>query len=261
MKTVIGAASAAVLTAISGAACADNILGIYKADTGLAAQVEQGGVSISGTVEGGQDTCEFISHKCSFKDNILSCALDDDPSLVLPLRFASNTQFEIADQDAVPVNSMACGAHAWLSGKYQKVSAPAQQPQGQGQAQGQTQGEGQGSNATKSEQAFARIDAQFKQCAENGGSEEGMYKCLEAAEKQADAILNQNYKAFARICESSGDKNGCLADLKSMEQSWIKYRDGKCKLMNDVYSEGDPTCLYEETKRQSMVLDPQKLGH
>ncbi len=54
--------------------------------------------------------------------------MDDDPSLVLPLRFASNTEFAIADQDAVPVNSMACGAHAWLFGKYRKVSAPAQQP-------------------------------------------------------------------------------------------------------------------------------------
>lgn len=128
MKTAIVAVAAAVLAAIPGMACADNILGTYKADTGLAAQVGQGGVSISGTIEGGQDTCEFVSHKCSFKDNILFCAMDDDPSLVLPLRFASNTEFAIAVQDAVPVNSMACGVRAWLSGKYRKVSAPAQQP-------------------------------------------------------------------------------------------------------------------------------------
>lgn len=57
MKTAIVAVAAAVLAAIPGMACADNILGTYKADTGLAAQIGQGGVSISGTIEGGQDTC------------------------------------------------------------------------------------------------------------------------------------------------------------------------------------------------------------
>lgn len=177
--------------------------------------VAQDSVTISGTIEGGQDTCEFVSHKCSFKGNILSCALDDDPSAVLPLRFASNTALAIADQDAVPVNSMACGDHAWLSGNYTKVAAGAQQ-QSQPQDQQPSQDE-QGASQSESGKALARLDAELDQCAEKESSEEGFYKCLGIYEKKADAILNQNYKAFAKLCDSSGDAKECRAQLKAMQ--------------------------------------------
>jgi len=105
--------------------------------------------------------------------------------------------------------------------------------------------------------ALAQSQKKSEPCA-NAQTQAEMNDCAGREYKKADAELNQAYQKLVAMLDSD-DK----AQLKDVENTWIKYRDANCNFVADQYKGGTMRpmtlgfCLADITRNRTAELKSQ----
>ena len=103
---------------------------------------------------------------------------------------------------------------------------------------------------------FVSAQASAANTCDNAYTQTDMNKCAAAKLAVEDQKLNQSYRDFQRLLDSSEKK-----ELKAVQLAWIDFRDKACQLSaqsvrgGSVYPMVLNDCLTTYTKQRRMQLD------
>ncbi|MCE1114840.1 MULTISPECIES: lysozyme inhibitor LprI family protein [Pseudomonas] len=95
----------------------------------------------------------------------------------------------------------------------------------------------------------------YTQCMDKASSTVAMSACIQAETKLQDERLNRVYKQLMAKLEGQQQK-----DLREVQRSWIKYRDGNCAFhgtlsSGSLYRIEGAMCLMDMSKDRAAELE------
>ena len=95
----------------------------------------------------------------------------------------------------------------------------------------------------------------YTQCMDKASSTVAMSACIQAETKLQDERLNRGYKQLMAKLEGQQQK-----DLREVQRSWIKYRDGNCAFhgtlsSGSLYRIEGAMCLMDMSKDRAAELE------